>query len=458
MLGIMRGAMALPGVLDEGTIHLYDLNAERVEIMGRMLMKTPEQARSRCRIRWEGSLEEALEGADVVGVIMPAGSQRAYALGHEPSLRHGFISSDNLSPSGALAAVRIAPTVLHIARQMEIYCPQAWLVNFVNPVAVLSGLVNNHTSIRAFGVCQGFTNHLWDIPRLFGLDEESSDLKVESAGVNHLAYVIKGRWQYQDLFVSLTSRLSQQDWAPPQLQPWWTDAARANILRNVSRLARFWQELGVLIFSTEPDGMDHLAYDEAVETARAESPAVSVEEVEQVFARECAERAAADAEFSAWLDRDLDAPFWDTHWQKDSRFRREDEDIFVRIFGALAGVREARIATSRPNSGAIVGIKDRHVVEYTQTLFRDSLTHDGPYEVPDVVHGLTASFAAHQTLLGDAIVQQDPRMLAHALLAYPMKPYSRPLRDLYRELFAINETFIDPSLRGAVQHFKEFSA
>jgi hypothetical protein len=61
--------------------------------------------------------------------------------------------------------------VLGIARQMEKHCPQAWLFDYANPVAVYSGIVNNHTRIRALGICGGFTNHRWDLARIiFGRD------------------------------------------------------------------------------------------------------------------------------------------------------------------------------------------------------------------------------------------------------------------------------------------------
>ena len=203
VLGILRGAMAIPGVLDGGEIALYDLNTVRSEAMGRMLLKTPEQAQCGCRITWGETLEQALEGADVVGSILPAMAPRSYALSKGVCVRHGYISSDNVSPTGALCGVKIAPVIMNIARTMERVCPNAWMINFVNPTAVLSGMVNNHTTIRALGVCQGFTNHLWDIPRLFGRDEEVTSLAVESAGVNHLSYVLKGKWKGEDLFESL---------------------------------------------------------------------------------------------------------------------------------------------------------------------------------------------------------------------------------------------------------------
>jgi len=451
VLGILRGALALPGVLDHGQIELYDLSPDRAEAMGRMLMKTPEFARAGCQVSWGKTLEESLEGADVVGLILPANSARTFALSEEASLRHGFISSDNLSPTGAMCAVRVAPAVMNVARKMERHCPNALLANFVNPVAVLSGMVSNHAGIESLGVCQGFTNHLWDISRLFGRDEEARSLEVESAGVNHLAFITRGTWQDEDLFEALQRRLSS-DWQPPELQPWWSEAGRKNIQRSVQRLVTFWNRLGVLIFSTEPDGMNHLRYEEAVAEARSEHRARSQEELAIHLQSLAATRADANKSFESLLAQDLDARFWEEQWKRDLRFRREDEDIFVRIFAAKAGVREFRLAASRVNQGAIAGIKDRHVVEYTQIISQTGIRPVGRFEVPDVVHGIVSGFAAHQTLLGDALASEDPRMLAHALLAYPMKPYSQSLRDLYRELFAIESGEIAPIYQRAAEY------
>lgn len=451
VLGIVRGALAIPAVLDGGEIYLYDLNVARAEAMGRMLLKTPEQQRAGCRIRWGDQLEEALSGADVVGMILPASRPKSFELGHGPSLERGFISSDNVSPNGAMCAVKIAPVVMKVARMMESLCPQAWLVNFVNPVAVLSGMVNNHTKIRALGVCGGFTNHLWDISRLFGRDEQAQRLEVECAGINHISYVLKGTWEGEDLFQAIERRMAG-GWEMCELQPWWDEGSRRNICNSMEKLTRFWKELGVLIFSTEGDGMAHLMYDEDVAKGRQQYRERSEAEVDQSLQKKWEGRLEQDRRFQALLSQDFDAAFWESHWRKNLIFKRQDEDIFVRIFAALAGVKEARIATSRPNHGAIAGIKDRHVVEYSQILFKDNIhpVSDRPYEIPDVVHGLTATLAAHQTLLGDALATEDPRLLAHALVSYPVKPYSQDARALYKELFRIGGEEIKPVYAQAV--------
>ncbi len=446
--------MADSGVLDDGEVFLYDLNVPRAEAMGKMLLKTPEQSRANCRIRWGDSLDEALEGADMVGIILPASPQKSYMLGHHESFDRGFISSDNVSPNGAVSAVKIAPVVMNIARRMEVLCPEAWLINFVNPIAVLSAMVNNHTNIRCLGVCAGFTNHLWDIPRIFGQDAEAKDLEVHCAGVNHLSYVVEGEWQGQPIFEALEQHTGD-DWQMCELQPWWNEFARSNITNSVNTLVRLWRKYGVLVFSSEGDGLAHLMYDEALVKYRKENPNRTVAEVEAAIESGWQARAKLDSDFNQWVDRDLDTNFWENYWKENHTFRRADQDIFVRIMAAVAGVREMRLATSRPNEGAIAGIHHDHVVEYTQYLYEDSIRSASvfAYDIPPVVHGLSAALAAHQTLLGNALASEDPVLLSRALLTYPVRPFSSDLGDLYRTLFHLAGDEIAACYQPAIHHF-----
>jgi 6-phospho-beta-glucosidase len=447
LLGILRGAMKDKKVFTDGSIHLHDLNVLRAEAMGRMLMKTPEYRGLNCRITWGSNLEKCLPGADMVGVILMAGSPLSFVLGNDISLKHGFVPSDNISPNGAFLAMKGAPILLDVARKMEKHCPEAWLVDFANPVAVLSGMINNHTKIRAMGVCQGYTNHLWDLSRILGKDEEGADIEVDAAGINHLSFIVRGTIGGRDIFKRIDSALGKPGWKPPKLQPFWNSFAKWNIRNSVMNIARFYRELGALIFSTEPDGMLHLDYEKELAFKLKAFTPKSKSEIEKGIKANAGARRKSDMEFQQWLNRELDGEFWSTYWKKNLVFKREDNDIFVKIMKALAGVEKYKIAVSRPNNGAVEGFKDRTVLEYSQIIDHSKIVPAGKYSVPDVVHGLVSSLAIHQTMLGDAIAGDDPQMLARALMAYPVKQYSKSARQLYRDLAKINCDEIQPGLR-----------
>ncbi len=451
LIGVLRRALAEPGLLAGGEVHLHDLDGTRAEAVGRMVMKTPEYAEVGCRITWGTSLEQALEGADAVGVILMAGSRRSFELGTPPSLRHGFLSSDNVSPNGAFLAVKGARLLLNLAREMERRCPDAWLLDFANPVAVFSALVNNHTKIKALGVCGGYTNHQWDLTRLLGRDEEEAGYCVAVAGVNHLSFILKGSLRGEDLFELLDRHLTPH-WQPPRLHGWWSAVTKKNIRRGLRKMVEVYHKLGVLVFSTELDGMSHLFYDEALALARREQPMLTQWRLEaglRAFARQ---RAAADERLRLLVNQDLDERFWITSGESDWAFRRPADDIFVRALTGIAGLRPTSLVASTPSRGAVEGLKDRNVVEYSQIIHGTTLKPAGQYALPDSVHGLIDALATHQTLLADAIAAEDPRLLAQAMLAYPVQPYSRAGKALCRELLKINEQEIPPPLRQTSEY------
>ncbi len=453
LLGILRGALAEPGVLDGGHVCLVDRDVARARAMAAMLRKTPEHARAGCRVTATAALPAALDGADMVGVILMAGSAESFARGGQACLKHGFVPSDNVSPNGAFLAIKGAAVLRDVARQMARRCPTATLVDFANPVAVLSGMVNNHTPVRALGVCAGYTNHQWDLSRILGRDEQGDGFDVDVAGVNHLSFIVNGTVAGRDLFATLRRRTGPA-WQPPKLSPTWPAVLQRSIPAGLRTVVRFLHELGVLIFSTEPDGMMHLHYDEVLaDELRGFRPATRPQLAARLRAAAAA-RAAADSDFRAHLDRDLDAAFWADGWRQPgvAWAERQDRDIFVQLMAGLSGTRRVKIVTSRPNGGAVDGFTDRTVIEYSQTVDRGTIAAAGHYAVPPAVHGVIAALADHQTLLGDALATDDPRLLARALLAYPVQPYSRAARRLYRDLTAINLDQMPPPLR----HVTEF--
>ena len=449
LLGIIRGAMADGKTFENGEINLYDLNKHRAGVMGRMLMKTPEFAKIDCKITWGTSLARALDGADAVSAILMAGSREAFQLGNQVHLKHGYLSSDSVSPNGAFLAIKGKPILFNIAKKMEKHCPNAWLFDFANPVAVLSAAVNNHTKIRCLGVCSGFDNHQWDLTRLMGRDEQCHDYAVEAAGINHMAFILKGSLHGQNLFELIESHINRPDWKPPKLNPWWSAVARKNMRLGLRKMVQIYNELGVLIFSGEFDGVRHLYYDEALEQAEKEHKPQSKAQIEAGIRADVQRRDDLDRAFESHLAPDLDDEFWADHWRRDLRFRRADDHIFVRLLRGVAGVKKAEIATSRPSEGAVEGIKDRTVLEYSQVLLRDGIEPAGRYCIPDSVHGMVDSLATHQTLLGDAIATEDPHLLVQALLSYPVRPYSKSLRALCKELLSINEAEMPRKLVAA---------
>ncbi len=436
-LPVARSILADGDILHGGEIVLYDLNAARAAAMAQMIRKTPEFPASGCRITHDAPLDAALDGADVVNVVLMAGTPLNFERLRSACHDLGFIGSDQLSPSGAMLALKGGPILMDLARRMERLCPQAWLVDFANPVAVLSAAVNNHTKIRCLGVCAGHQNHLWDISRLLGRDERQSDAQVHCVGVNHMSFILPGsRWRGADLYEQIEARLSQGPWQPPAFGPLWSDKARYHIEQGLRALIRLYRRYGYLIFSTELDGMASMDISALYKPRAAALAGQTLEQMRAAVAAEQASRAQAEAHFHALLAADLSDADWHEPDPRHRYLLRDDEDLMAMLIRARAG-RTLRLAASAPNRGAVADLPDRLVLEYTQSVGPDGARPAGRYAVPAALYGWVASFAMHQTLLGDAVATQDPRRLFEAISCYPVDRDTPHFWKMWRQMLDI---------------------
>ena len=454
-VGIGRSLLAVHELMDGGEINLYDPAVQRAEAVGRMLTKSPEYPHGNCTVTWGTTLEEALEGADIVFVVLMAGSRKNFELLKLTSCRHGFIASDQLSPSGAMLALKGGPILMDLAQKMERHCPDALLVNFANPVAVLSAAVNNHTAVQCLGVCAGYTNHQWDLTRLlYGKDEQWSDYDIRCAGVNHLSFILPGsRHAGRDLY-ELAEKAITEDSASPPLSERWNEATRQNIRNSVRRLAQFYRKYGYLVFSSEGDGLLHLDMEGGYSPAAEAGARRTEEKLHEAVRRAEADRAEANRRFEAWLDTDLDEAAWNTERPDALYLLRADEDVMVQIARAAGGGEALSVATSFPNRGAVSGFKDRTVLEYSQVLDNNGIHPLENLEVPEVFQGLMGDLATHQTLLGDAIATRDPRLFFEACYNYPVKRDTADAKALWRQLLKLAADEIPAEFQQAHAWFR----
>jgi len=401
-------------------------------------MRTPEFAASGCKVMWTDKLDEALPGADVVSISFPVGSHKVNTLSEQACASHGLFGSDQISASGAFRAVTGGTVVLGIARQMEKHCPDAWLLDYANPVAVYSGMVNNHTKIRALGICGGFTNHRWDLARLiFGRDEYCGEFQdVTAAGVNHCSILLRGTLHGRDIYDLIDEAIQVEGWEPCRIPKF--PNSETFIRRQLGLLAEMRRRFGYVVFSTEGDGFSHICPELYLEPTGGKKERLSMAEIDKKASEQAVAREKIDREFRAHLNQELPTSFWEQDSLQNPHFAAATDDAACVVLRGLSGQSREWLAASLPNRGAVKGFKDRCVLEYSFTLDRDGIHPDPDLEVPDCFHGLISALATHQTLLGDAIATGDPRLFAQALYAYPLHQNEPKTRALWKELLEIH--------------------
>ncbi len=138
------------------TLRLVDRNAQSLDIVHRLANRLNVEWDAGFRISAHTSHKDALEGAQfVVSAIEVGPREELWKKDFELTLKHGLRQpyGENGGPGGFAHAARNVRPVLEIARDMEQACPDAWFINFTNPMVRICDLVNRHTKIKAVGLC-----------------------------------------------------------------------------------------------------------------------------------------------------------------------------------------------------------------------------------------------------------------------------------------------------------------
>lgn len=192
------------------TISLHDIDAERLEVTRLVGERIAKGLGAHARIEAHLDRRAALDGADyAIGMFQVAGYDPGTIIDFEVPKRFGLRQTiaDTLGIGGIMRGLRTIPVYLEMCRDMQELCPDAWLLNYVNPMAIITWAINRATPIRTVGLChsvQGTAEHL---AGLIGV--EHSEINYICAGINHLAFYLRFEHQGEDLYPKIWQVISE---------------------------------------------------------------------------------------------------------------------------------------------------------------------------------------------------------------------------------------------------------
>ena len=193
---VLGDAMLTPS-LSEADIALYDINEQRLresELMLRTINKNANH--DRAKIRTYQNRKEALTGADfVINAIQVGGYQPSTVIDFEIPKKYGLRQTigDTMGIGGIFRALRTLPVMLEFAKEMEEVCPQAWLLNYTNPMAMLTMGVLKGTKIKTVGLCHSVQVCVSELFKQLGISEQynADEFQWKIAGINHMAFLLE---------------------------------------------------------------------------------------------------------------------------------------------------------------------------------------------------------------------------------------------------------------------------
>ena len=193
-------------------VALFDIDPVRLSESQSMLEIINRNNGSPLKIRSYADRVEALRGAKyVVNAIQVGGYDPCTITDFEIPKKYGLRQTiaDTLGIGGIFRALRTIPVMLDFAADMEKVCPDAWFLNYTNPMAMLTGAMLRATNIKTVGLChsvQACAEHL-----LKHLDMPGDNVQWNIAGINHMAWLLSISRNGEDLYPEIKRRAAAKN-------------------------------------------------------------------------------------------------------------------------------------------------------------------------------------------------------------------------------------------------------
>ncbi|MBP3039989.1 alpha-glucosidase/alpha-galactosidase [Bacillaceae bacterium Marseille-Q3522] len=203
---ILGDCMLVPA-LKGFEIALFDIDLKRLKDSEAMLKQLKENLHAEVNITAYTERKAALRGAKyVINAIQVGGYKPATVIDFEIPKKYGLRQTiaDTVGIGGIFRSLRTIPVMMDFAKDMEEVCPDAWFLNYTNPMAVLTGAMLRYTEIKTVGLCHSV--QVCADRLLTSLDIPKDNIQWEIAGINHMAWLLEITQNGKDLYPEIKRR------------------------------------------------------------------------------------------------------------------------------------------------------------------------------------------------------------------------------------------------------------
>lgn len=396
-----------------GTIKLYDIDysaARQNEVIGNKFTKN-KLSKGKWKYIAVNSIEEALEEADFVIIsILPGTLNEMDSDVHTPE-QYGIYQSvgDTTGPGGMVRALRTVPMFVTIAEAIRLYSPNAWVINYTNPMTVcVQTLYRTFPKIKAFGCCHevfGTEQLLADmLGKSYGIEGVSrQDINVNVLGINHFTWFNKASYRGLDL-MPLYDEFVQKNEAEGV-----TFGAGKNWMNDTFVSAEkvkfdLYNKYGWIAAA----GDRHLA--EFLEPTYLSNPATVAEwkfGLTTVEQRREEEALRIKRAYRITMDEEIVTP-------------KSSGEEGVLLMKSLLGLTETISNVNIPNYGQIPNIPKGAVVETNAVFRKDSIMPVFAGEVKEYIYKLMKPHIESYAMIIEAAINKDKDMAYRAFVNQPL--------------------------------------
>lgn len=196
---------------DDCEIMLMDINEKRLEYSRKGCQKIVDAGNYKATVKATTDRREALKDADGVLITVLQGGVDVWKYDVTIPMKYGIdiCVGDTRGPSGIFRFLRTAPLLLDIVKDCEELCPEAVILNYTNPMAMLVSFLQTQTSMKVTGLCHSVQGTAAMLAGWLGLKPE--ELNYECAGINHQAFYLKLEHNGVDMYPALFEAIKRPE-------------------------------------------------------------------------------------------------------------------------------------------------------------------------------------------------------------------------------------------------------
>jgi len=214
---VLGDAMCSP-VLADSEIVLYDIDGQRLKESEVIIKAINEGLGGKAKISAYLGVENrkaALKGADfVVNAIQVGLYEPCTVTDFEVPKRYGLKQTiaDTLGIGGIMRGLRTIPVLADFARDMEEVCPDAWFLNYTNPMSILCGYMQRYTGIKTLGLCHSVQDCSSGLLHALDMKDKIEGRRELIAGINHMGWLLELKdSQGNDLYPEIKKRAAAKN-------------------------------------------------------------------------------------------------------------------------------------------------------------------------------------------------------------------------------------------------------
>lgn len=416
---LVRDILTFPA-FEDCEFMLMDVDEKRLAASKKAVDKIIEAGGYGARAVATTDRSEALKGADGILITILQGGVNVWRHDIEIPKKYGVDLNvgDTRGPAGIFRALRTIPVMLDICRDVERYCPEALVLNYTNPMAMLCRAMQGETDVRITGLCHSVQGTASMLARWIGAPED--EITYLCAGINHQAWYLEYKWNGKDAYPLIREAVNK-----PEIYD-------EEIVRN-----EMFKHLDYYVTESSGHNSEYNAWfrkrPDLIEKYCVRGTGWNPGEYAYILNEYLKREDTWEDEINEWLDRD------------EINLERGNE-YAAYIFNAVFGDNTMyQFNGNVRNTGIIDNLPEGCCVEVPVIASKRGIDkiHVGP--LPEHLAVLNNTSARCEELAVEAALEGDPRKVFHAILFDPLTSAvlsMQEIKEMVDEMMHKNRDFL----------------